>query len=163
MAGGAWHRSRGRFSSHPGTARLVRSDVGSVRGAPARFPWITVATSTLGSSETSRRIGGVTSTYSSRTLDRLREHREAIRDVLAKYGASNPRLFGSIAQGTAGPDSDVDLLLDLTAEGSGSRLSRLSGIRLELEELLKIPVDVVCEELLKDRVSESARSQAIAL
>ena len=114
-------------------------------------------------SETGLRIWRVTSTYSSRTLDRLREQREAISDVLAKYGASNPRLFGSIAQGTAGPDSDVDLLLDLTAEGSGSRLSRLSGIRLELEELLKLPVDVVCEELLKDRVSEAAYSQAIAL
>ena len=124
---------------------------------------IRIATSTLGSFEASRNIGRVTSTYSSRTLDRLREHREAIREVLAKYGASNPRLFGSIAQGTAGPDSDVDLLLDLTAEGPGSRLLRLSGIRLELEELLNIPVDVACEELLKDRVSESARSQAIAL
>ena len=87
-------------------------------------------------------------------MDRLREHREAISDVLAKYGASNPRLFGSIAQGTAGSDSDIDLLLDLTAEGSGSRLSRLSGIRLELEELLKLPVDVVCEELLKDSVRQ---------
>ena len=83
--------------------------------------------------------------------------------MLAKYGASNPRLFGSVAQGAAGPDSDIDLLLDLTAEGSGSRLSRLSGIRLELEELLEISVDVVCEELLKDRGSESARRQAIAL
>lgn len=116
-----------------------------------------------GSSKSGRRIPRVTSTYSSRTLDRLREHREAIRDVLARYGATNPRLFGSIAQGTAGPDSDVDLLLDLAADGSGSRLSRLSGIRLELEELLKLPVDVVCEELLKDPVSESARSQTIAL
>ena len=83
--------------------------------------------------------------------------------MLAKSGATNPRLFGSIAQGTAEPDSDVDLLLDLNAEGPGSRLSRLSGIRLELEELLNMPVDVACEELLKDRVSESARSQAIAL
>lgn len=119
--------------------------------------------SALGLSRTGLRVGRVTSTYSSRTLDRLREHREAIRNVLARYGASNPRLFGSIAQGTAGPDSDVDLLLDLAAEGSGSRLSRLSGIRLELEELLKLPVDVVCEELLKEPVSESARRQAIAL
>lgn len=83
--------------------------------------------------------------------------------MLAKYGASNPRLFGSVARGTAGPDSDIDLLLDLTAEGSGSRLLRLSGIRLELEELLEISVDVVSEELLKDRVSESAHRQAIAL
>ena len=104
--------------------------------------------SVAGSTLASRNIGGVTSTYSGRALDRLREHRGAIRDVLTKYGASNPRLFGSIAQGTAGPDS---------------RLSRLSGIRLELEELLNMPVDVACEDLLNDRVSESARSQAIAL
>lgn len=101
--------------------------------------------------------------YSRRALDRLREHREAIRDVLAKYGASNPRLFGSIAQGTVGRDSDVDLLLDLAAEGSENRLLRLSGIRLELEQLLRMPVDVACEDLLKDGVSESARGQAITL
>jgi len=105
----------------------------------------------------------VSSTYSSRALVRLRENREAIRDVLARYGASNPRLFGSIARGTAGPDSDVDILLGLASGGSGSRLSRLSGIRLELEELLMMPVDVACEDLLKNGVSESARKQAIAL
>lgn len=105
----------------------------------------------------------MTSTRDSRILDRVREHREAIRAVLARYGASNPRLFGSVVQGTAGPDSDVDILLDLSAHGSGSRLSRLAGIRLELEQLLEMPVDVVCEELLEEGVSESARSQAIAL
>ena len=148
------------FVANPRTVRLSRSAT-SVR---ARSPADSQSgTSALGLSRTGLRIRRVTSTYSSRTLDRLREHREAIRNVLARYGASNPRLFGSIAQGTAGPDSDVDLLLDLAAEGSGSRLSRLSGIRLELEELLKLPVDVVCEELLKDPVSESARRQAIAL
>ena len=105
----------------------------------------------------------MTSLASELALTRLREHRKEISDVLASYGASNPRLFGSIAQGNAGPDSDVDLLLDLAPEGSGRRLSRLSGIPLELEKLLKMPVDVACEDLLKDGVSESARSQAIAL
>ena len=105
----------------------------------------------------------MTSAASDLALNRLREHREAICDVLARYGASDPRLFGSIAQGNAWPYSDVDLLLDLAAEGSGSRLSRLSGIRLELETLLKMPVDVACEDLLKDGVSQSARNQAIAL
>jgi predicted nucleotidyltransferase len=123
---------------------------------------VRVSTSPLGGSDTSRGTCGVASTYSIRMLERLREHRGAIREVLAKYGASNPRLIGSVVQGTAGPHSDVDLLLDLTAGGPGSRLSRLSGIRLELEELLKIPVDVACDELLKDRVAESACSQAIA-
>jgi len=50
-------------------------------------PRLDQGTSTLGLSGTSRRICRVTSTYSSLTLDRLREHREAIRDVLARYGA----------------------------------------------------------------------------
>ena len=130
----------------------------------ARFREIPTAnTSALRLPAPGLRIRRMTSTDSRLALDRLREHREAILDVLARYGASNPRLFGSIAQGTAGPDSDVDLLLDLAAGGRGSRLSRLSGIRLELEELLNRSVDVVCEELLKEPVSESARSQAIAL
>lgn len=35
--------------------------------------------------------------------------------------------------------------------------------RFELETLLEMPVDVACEDLLKDGVSESARTQAIAL
>jgi predicted nucleotidyltransferase len=105
----------------------------------------------------------VASTYSERALDYLREHRAEIVDVLARYGASNPRLFGSVAQGTAGPDSDVDILLDLPEKGLGSRLLRLSGIRLELEQLLKMPVDVAYDGLLKPGVSESARGQVIAL
>ncbi|MDM3929840.1 nucleotidyltransferase domain-containing protein [Mycobacterium intracellulare subsp. chimaera] len=83
--------------------------------------------------------------------------------MLARYGASNPRLFGSVAQGTAGPDSDIDILLDLSETGPGSRLSRLSGIRLELEQLLHMPVDVAYDGLLRRGVSESARGQVIAL
>ncbi len=105
----------------------------------------------------------MTSTFSERALQHLRAHKEEIVDVLAKYGASNPRLFGSVAQGTAGPDSDVDILLDLSEAGCGSRLSRLSGIRLELEQLLQMSVDVVYDGLLKRGVSESAHKQLIAL
>ncbi|BBZ48709.1 nucleotidyltransferase domain-containing protein [Mycobacterium heidelbergense] len=105
----------------------------------------------------------MSSTYSKRALERVRKHRKEIGDVLAKYGASNPRLFGSVAQGTARPGSDVDILLDLSDGGPGSRLSRLSGIRLELEELLQMPVDVAYDGLLKHGVSASARTQVIAL
>lgn len=105
----------------------------------------------------------MTSTYSKQALECLREHREEIAAVLARHGASNPRLFGSVAQGTAGPDSDVDILLDLSETGPGSRLSRLSGIRLELEQLLQMPIDVAYDGLLKHGVSESARRQVIAL
>jgi predicted nucleotidyltransferase len=100
---------------------------------------------------------------SRRALAALRGHRAEIAGVLAKYGASNPRLFGSVAQGTAGPDSDIDILLDVPENGHGSRLARLSGIQIELEELLRLPVDVAFEELLKDGVAGSARQHSIAL
>lgn len=108
-------------------------------------------------------MSSVTSPYSRRALATLRAHRTQIADVLARYGASNPRLFGSVAQGTAGPDSDIDILLELPKNGHGSRLARLAGIRIELEELLHCPVDVAFEELLKDGVSASVCQHAIAL
>jgi len=77
-----------------------------------------------------------TSAYSERARETLTRHDAEIRQVLPKYGASNPRLFGSVAQGTVGPDSDIDILIGLEDAGSGSRLSRLAGIRLELEQVL---------------------------
>ncbi|GAA4394933.1 nucleotidyltransferase family protein [Tsukamurella soli] len=42
----------------------------------------------------------------------LAEHATAVEALLAKRGAVRARLFGSLAAGTAGPDSDIDLLVD---------------------------------------------------
>src|SRR5487761_2615033 len=44
--------------------------------------------------------------------DLLRQ-RTAIRQIAARHGASNLRVFGSVARGEERPDSDVDLLIDL--------------------------------------------------
>ena len=95
-------------------------------------------------------------------LERVLGHREQICAVLAKYGATNPRLFGSVAQGTAGPDSDVDILLDLEDRAGGSRLSRLAGIRVELEQLLEMPVDVASEDLLKREMAAAMRAHPVS-
>ncbi|WP_057353953.1 hypothetical protein [Mycobacterium tuberculosis] len=48
------------------------------------------------------------------------------------------------------------------AEDKEERL-RLSGTRIELEELLQLPVDVAYEGLLTDDVSESVRKKLIPL
>jgi len=82
--------------------------------------------------------------------------------VLRRYGASNPRLFGSVARGDAGPDSDIDLLVDLEP-GRGNPLLRVAGMGEELSLLLGVRVDVVSEELLRYHVSETARTEAVAL
>jgi len=45
--------------------------------------------------------------------EHLQERREEILRAAARYGASNVRVFGSVARGEAGPESDVDVLVDL--------------------------------------------------
>jgi predicted nucleotidyltransferase len=43
-------------------------------------------------------------------LDKLRKKREQIMSLAAKHGARNVRVFGSVARGEEGPDSDIDFL-----------------------------------------------------
>lgn len=44
-------------------------------------------------------------------------HCDALDDILRRYRAANPRLFGSVARGDATVDSDIDLLVDLLPGG----------------------------------------------
>lgn len=92
----------------------------------------------------------------------LKLHRSRIGDVLDRYGATNPRLFGSVARGDAREDSDLDLLVDL-APGTGNELLRVSGLAEELSELLGVRVDVVAVPLLRDEVSATALGDAVAV
>src|SRR5690606_16780627 len=39
------------------------------------------------------------------------ERRSALLDAAARHGASNVRVFGSVARGSDRPDSDIDLLV----------------------------------------------------
>jgi predicted nucleotidyltransferase len=83
--------------------------------------------------------------------------------VLAKYGAVNPRIFGSVARGDATESSDLDVLVDLLPGYSGSRLLRVSGVAAGFEAILGHKVDVVTPGLLRENVSQAALVDAIAL
>ena len=48
----------------------------------------------------------------------LKTYREEILRIAAKHGAYNVRVFGSVARGEAGLDSDVDFLVELEAQRS---------------------------------------------
>ncbi|MFN8099823.1 MAG: nucleotidyltransferase family protein [Dermatophilaceae bacterium] len=87
-------------------------------------------------------------------------HREDVDEILRRYDAGNPRLFGSVARGDARRDSDIDLMVDLVP-GRGNELLRLSGLAEELSSLLGRRVDVVSESLLRDEVSLTARQDAV--
>ena len=83
-------------------------------------------------------------------------------EVLRRYGASNPRLFGSVARGDATTDSDIDVLVDLDPAG-GNSLMRLAGLSEEFRHVLGVDVDVVAGELLRDGVAEAALTDAAGL
>ena len=49
------------------------------------------------------------------TQEAVLKHREEILRIAARHGATNVRVFGSVARDTAGPESDLDLLVDAVA------------------------------------------------
>ncbi len=103
-------------------------------------------------------------TLTSRSVRQVIErHRARVEAILARYGASNPRLFGSVARGDAVEGSDVDLLVDLDPEAEGNVLLRVAGIGEELSAVLGVQVDVVTDVLLRDQVAASAHADAVPL
>jgi predicted nucleotidyltransferase len=79
-------------------------------------------------------------------LELVHTNQHTIHAIMQKYGVVNPRIFGSIAQGTAGSNSDVDILVD-DVEASG--LFALAGLIQELEEVMQTKVDVVVKDSIK--------------
>ena len=88
--------------------------------------------------------------------------RAALDDILRRYGAVNPRLFGSVARGDATSESDIDLLVDLLP-GGGNELLCVAGIAEELSQVLGLRVDVVTPSLLRGEVSASALGDSVTL
>ena len=77
----------------------------------------------------------------------LENHRQAIVQIVESHNARNPRVFGSVAYGTDREDSDLDILIDPTADTS---LFDIGAIRRKLKSLLGIEVDVVTPNALPD-------------
>lgn len=88
----------------------------------------------------------------------LKEKRQAIMALADKHGAHSVRVFGSIARGDSGPESDVDLLVKME---EGRSLLDLSAMVLDLKELLGVNVDVVSEDglywILRRKILKEAR------
>jgi len=88
----------------------------------------------------------------------LKEKRQEILALAAKHGAKHIRVFGSAARRESGPASDIDLLVSMAEDRS---ILDLSALRLELQDLLGVQVDVVSEDglywLLRRRILKEAR------
>lgn len=91
---------------------------------------------------------------------RLRRHRRTIVDLAHRRGASNVRVFGSVARGEDEVGSDVDLLVDLDP---GVGLLGLIGLEREIADVLGRPVDLVPAANLKAGVAPRVMAEAIPL
>ena len=81
---------------------------------------------------------------------------DEISKAVAKTAETHPiksvSYFGSYADGHATDESDLDLLIEFDLPRVS--LLVLSAIKIELEELLNIPVDIIRAPLPKDSLIE---------
>ena len=94
------------------------------------------------------------------TEELLKARREEILRIADKYGAYNLRIFGSVARGEAGTDSDIDILVELEPERS---ILDLGGLLYDLQQLLGVEVDVVTVNGLRSRIRERVLREAVPL
>jgi predicted nucleotidyltransferase len=87
------------------------------------------------------------------------EHRAAINEIVRRHRGRRAYLFGSVARGDDGPDSDVDVLVDFEPESS---LFDLMHLQDDLAALLGCRVDVVSLGGLRDR-DDHIRREAVPL
>lgn len=88
------------------------------------------------------------------------QNRMRLKRTLGALGARNIRLFGSVARGDDGPDSDIDLLVDVAPDVG---LFALGRMRSEAERILGTTVDIVPANSLKPDVAQRVLAEAIAL
>jgi uncharacterized protein len=94
------------------------------------------------------------------SMTQLARVRTEILAAATRHGASNVRVFGSVARGDADAASDVDFLVDFEP---GRSLLDLASLLVELEDLLGHRVDVVIEPGLKARIRQRVLAEAVAV
>ena len=88
-------------------------------------------------------------------IDNLKRRAGAIKAM----GATSLYLFGSVAQGQAGGDSDIDLFIDYDPQGRFNAFD-LVGIKQYLESELGVDVDITTRDglhpMLRNAIEQSA-------
>ncbi|MDZ7801910.1 MAG: nucleotidyltransferase domain-containing protein [Trueperaceae bacterium] len=91
---------------------------------------------------------------------RLLERREAIHKVVAAHGGTDVRVFGSVARGDGGPDSDLDLLVDLPARTGIFTLGRIAR---DVERIVGVEADVVPLAAVRSEIRQRVLDEAVPL
>lgn len=79
-------------------------------------------------------------------LETIRSQRDAVLALAAQYGASNLRVFGSVARGEETPDSDIDIVADFAP---GQSYADLWSLQDALEDMFGRKVDLISQPGIK--------------
>ncbi len=83
-----------------------------------------------------------------------------ISPILKKHKVTRAGIFGSYAKNKATPQSDIDLLVELTYPMS---LIDFSGLKIELEDLLHKSVDLVEYKAIKPIIRDNILKSEIRI
>lgn len=89
----------------------------------------------------------------------IQQHAVAIRALVRRRRAANPRVFGSVLRGEDGKTSDIDILVDALP---GATLFDLGALQMDLQDLLEAPVDLLTPRdlspAIRDKILANARA-----
>jgi hypothetical protein len=94
------------------------------------------------------------------TAQHIQAHRHEILQIATRHGAANVQVFGSVVRGNDTPDSDVDLLVDVTANTTPWFPGSLVA---DLEQLLGRRVQVVIRRSLSPWIRDTVLREAVPL
>lgn len=92
--------------------------------------------------------------------DRLASRRAQVIEVLEGNGLREPAVFGSVARGEDGPDSDIDLLVTIPSDMG---LLQLARVEVAIEDVVGCPVDLVPRRLLAAGVRSTVERDEVPL
>ncbi len=90
-----------------------------------------------------------------RIFELLHSHAPRLREV---YDVESLALFGSVARGDHDDQSDVDILVHFLGRPD---FDRFMGLKLELEELLGVRVDLLTPNSIRPDARRAIESEAI--
>lgn len=90
----------------------------------------------------------------------IEEIKQVVKPILIRHHIKRAGIFGSIAKGNSNPESDIDLLVELTNKIS---LLEFVSLKYELEDLLGRRVDLVEYQAIKPRLKNQIMSEEIRI
>ena len=90
----------------------------------------------------------------------LQLNRDAICSIVAAHHACNARVFGSVLYGLDTEHSDLDIVVDTTAQ---TTLMDVATIQVKLEGLLGVSVDVLTPKAIPEKFRNAVLAEAVAV